>query len=229
MMDADRVILCVATILLLVAVWIAFPVGDSRQQLLSAVTKDIADLKLLLNEERNRRIALETNINNLNNDFAIQNEMVKNILRVNGKMQEITNRTNVAFYARLSKSYLDIAPWATIVFADVETNDGSAYNSANGEFTAPVAGTYVFYSHILSQVNKNVETALQINGNNKLYLYSGGGQYQGSGSNMAVVHLNVGDIVKMVKHGPWGIKPFYIHHAWSSFSGFLLRIDATVV
>ncbi|XP_053399710.1 heavy metal-binding protein HIP-like [Mercenaria mercenaria] len=219
-MNSKRGLLCIATIMLLVKVSESVPTSN---------TKDVAELKLLLNEERDRRAALETNVNNLQNIiYLIQSDMMKRFEMINGQIGKLVNGQNVAFYARLSKSYEDIKPWATIVFSDVETNTAGAYNSVNGEFSAPIAGTYVFYSNILSNPDKTIETSIQVNGANKMYLYSGG-KYRGSGSNMAVVHLNTGDKVKMVKHGPWGQKPFYIHQSWSSFSGFLLRADAAAL
>lgn len=140
-------------------------------------------------------------------------------------MNKLISGQNIAFYARLSKSYDNIAPWATVVFDDVEINNGTSYNSTSGEFTAPIPGTYVFFSNILSGIGRRIETSLRINGVDKMFLHSGG-KFHGSGSNMAVVVLNAGDKVNLVKHGSWGTDPAYIHHNWSSFSGFLLRADA---
>ena len=142
-------------------------------------------------------------------------------------MQEHNRNQTVCFTARVAPSYQDIAPWATIVFKTVETNAGNGYNSSNGEFCAPRAGYYVFYSNILSQVGKCIETVIQVNGESRQCIYSGGTPaYQGPGGNMLVVHLKTGDTVRVAKHGPWGAKPFYIHHNWSTFSGFLLRSDS---
>ncbi|XP_045206826.1 heavy metal-binding protein HIP-like [Mercenaria mercenaria] len=219
--NVESVFLYIATITLLVPVSESVPVGDSNQ--LSAVIKNITDLQIQLNEERDRRTKLEGEINIYR---QVQSEMMKSVEIIDGQMGQLVNGQNVAFYARLSKSYDSIEPWATIVFSDVETNTGSAYNSTNGEFTAPITGHYVFHSNILSKQDKIIETSLRVNGNDKMFLYSGG-KYHGSGSNMAVLHLNAGDNVKMVKHGSWGPKPFYIHHSWSSFSGFLLRADSS--
>ena len=132
----------------------------------------------------------------------------------------------VVFTARVKPSYQDIAPWSTIVFSDVETNIGNAYNPTNGEFTAPRAGTYVFFGHVLSASRKEIETVLTINGDQKLWFYAAGAStYHGSGSNLLAVHLNTGDKVRMLKHGPYGTQPFYIHNVFSTFSGFLLRAD----
>ncbi|XP_052777948.1 heavy metal-binding protein HIP-like [Mya arenaria] len=141
---------------------------------------------------------------------------------VNQQLKALSN--SVAFFERLDQSYENIGEWETIVFQTVVTNEGRAYNGTTGEFTAPVDGTYVFYSSILTRAGRSIETSLKVNDINKLYLYSGGtAKFYGSGSNMAVLNLISGDKVKMVKHGSWGSGPFYIHVNWSTFSGFLLK------
>lgn len=43
-----------------------------------------------------------------------------------------------------------------------------------------------------------------------------------SGTNSVIVKLNKDDKVKIIKYGPYGARPFYIHHVWSTFTGFLL-------
>ncbi|XP_045204747.1 multimerin-1-like [Mercenaria mercenaria] len=160
---------------------------------LQSLQKEIENLRAELTEERKRRISLET----------------------------IVTRPKVAFYARVSTPIVGIAPWATIVFSDVETNIGGAYNSKTGEFVAPTAGLYVFFCTILSGWNLIIESVLQVNGTNKMHIYSGS-NFQGSGSNRALLQLNTGDVVRMAKHGPWGSKPFTVHNCWSTFSGYLL-------
>ena len=154
-------------------------------------------------------------------------DMVKMTDVVEKGIQKFNQDQMVCFHAKVSPSYQDIAPWVTIIFKSIETNVGNAYNSSNGEFSAPQGGLYVFYSNILSQVGKCIETVIQVNGVSKQCIYSGGTpSFQGPGGNMLVAHLKPGDKVRVVKHGPWGAKPFYIHHNWSSFSGFLLRSDS---
>ena len=162
---------------------------------------------------------LKNKINNVEEGFrAIKDEVIQEI-----KRDERHNM--VSFSARVSPSYSDIQPGTTIIFSNVEINLGQGYNPKTGEFSAPVSGVYVFYSNILTGGNKSIETRLVINGKIKLWLYSAGGQHMGPGSNMLVTHLEKGDIVKMMKYGPWGTKPFYIHHSWSTFSGYLLVSD----
>ena len=112
--------------------------------------------------------------------------------------------------------------WDTVIFPDVANNRGGAYNNTSGFFVATISGTYVFYCNILSHEFSFIELALQVNGDSKLLIYSAGGDHLGAGSNMLVIDLQEGDIVKVVKYGPWGTRPFYIHNTWSTFSGFLL-------
>ena len=99
----------------------------------------------------------------------------------------------------------------------------------SGEFSAPTAGLYIFFGHVLTKAGvKGIETALTVNDETKLWFYAGGtSSFHGSGSNLLVVHLQKGDKVKMIKLGPFGTRPFYIHHVWSTFSGFLLRADTS--
>ena len=152
-----------------------------------------------------------------------QYETIKDDVKADIKRE---NRNEmVAFSAHVSPSYTDIQPGTTIVFSQAHINTGQGYNPKSGEFRAPIAGVYVFYSNILTGANKSIETRLVINGEIKLWLYSSGGQHMGPGSNLLATHLEKDDIVKMMKYGPWGVQPFYIHNVWSTFSGFLLVPD----
>ena len=36
-----------------------------------------------------------------------------------------------------------MVPWKPLVLSDVVTNEGQAYNGTSGQFTPPVAGTYL--------------------------------------------------------------------------------------
>ena len=217
---------------------------DEQMEKLDILEKKFGEQSEIITELKDKLVAAEqTNeaqqnkITEIENDLlAIEQKYQNQLNEQNNKISELQNFRSeieryydnnrvVAFSARVSPSYADIAPWATIKFSKVDTNIGDAYDNNTGEFTAPRGGTYVFYSNILTKDKSCVETALLINGEKKLLLYSAGATYFGAGGNMLVAHLSMGDNVKMVKHGPWGAKPFYIHSGWSTFSGFLLRSD----
>lgn len=54
-----------------------------------------------------------------------------------------------------------------IVFGDVATNVGSAYNNTTGRFTAPVAGTYIFLVSFFTNIaNAPIDFRININGSN---------------------------------------------------------------
>ncbi|XP_052774358.1 heavy metal-binding protein HIP-like [Mya arenaria] len=136
------------------------------------------------------------------------------------QIQQHLNNTQVAFSARLSKSIEDLQAWQTIVFDNVLTNNGNSYSEKAGIFKAPRKGIYGFFTHIMGSSRVN-EFSVQKNGENSMYLYSAG-KFNDTDANMVVLELVEKDQVKVVKHGPWGEKPFYVHHDWSSYSGFML-------
>ena len=196
-------------------------------------TQEIASIIREQTKHMNQLVEVQGKVDSTVIDISELNKRISNVEEryktikdeVKLDIQSDDRKEMVAFSARVSPSYTAIQPGTTIIFSNVEVNIGQGYNPKNGEFSAPASGVFVFYSNILTAANKSIETRLVINGKIKLWLYSGGSQYLGSGSNLLVTHLEKGDIVKMMKYGPWGTKPFYIHHFWSTFSGFLLVPD----
>ncbi|XP_070174320.1 uncharacterized protein [Littorina saxatilis] len=57
---------------------------------------------------------------------------------------------NVAFHAHHSSDPFNVASQGTIVYNVVTTNIGNAYNRNSGYFTAPVSGTYVFFTNCMA-------------------------------------------------------------------------------
>ena len=195
----------------------------------------VADLENKLLETDTTIAMQQSRISELENDLlTIEQKTNDHLDKYNDKISMLEayrkkmdlrcgNDAVVAFSARVSPSYQDIAPGAVIKFRQVETNVGHAYDASTGEFVAPRKGFYVFYSNILTKTGSVLETTLRVNGKQKLWLYSAGTGDYGSSGNMVIVHLHRGDVVKMYKFGPYGKRPFYIHHIWSTFSGFLLQ------
>ena len=211
----------------------------SLRQQLAVQRVEISDLKLDLQSFEQDNVAIHKNTDALQERLNVHTNGLQDIKRqivsseqrymgeieeVKTKLKRFDNQQTVSFSARVSPSFKNIAPYTVITFSQVVTNIGNAYNSTTGEFIVPRPGVYVFYSNILSEGSKVIETILQVNGNTKLWLYSGGKPFHGAGSNMLVIHLESGDIVRMSTHC-CGSRPLYIHHAWSTFSGFLLTPD----
>lgn len=126
--------------------------------------------------------------------------------------------TTVAFTARLSND-TELAAIETVVFDNILLNSGNAYNERNGQFTAPVAGTYQF-AVSLTNFGKESHFAVQKNGNDalsRLYIKSG---LTYSTSSVVVAHLDAGDIVHVQsQYFPTNLR----QGKYSVFSGFLIK------
>ena len=149
-------------------------------------------------------------------------QVFEDIKRKLGGLLENTEQDTVSFSAR-AHNIEDLQSWETIVFSNVANNRGGAYNRTSGILVAPISGTYVFFCNIITRESSYIEVAVQVNGENMQLLYAAGDRDNlGPGSNMLVVDLEEGDRVNVVKYGPWGTRPFYVHNTVSTFSGFLL-------
>ncbi|XP_063446080.1 heavy metal-binding protein HIP-like [Mytilus trossulus] len=137
--------------------------------------------------------------------------------------KQLANSVDISFSAKLGTSIADISPWNTVVFDKVITNNGNCYNTVNGIFTAPIAGTYYFSSTILTKKNSTVQMSLRVNEKDAMFIFACATNLTfSSATNSIIVKLNKDDKVKIIKYGPWGSHPFYIHQDWSTFTGFLL-------
>ena len=192
--------------------------GNLSFSLQAEITSGTADQRHQLTDQRQELIDLRRQFLSSNETFYHRIDTVEN------NVQRCIDKEIVSFSARVKPSISNIGKYTTIKFAGVETNIGNAYDSTTGEFTAPLAGVYVFSATILAKQNNYLETVVKVNDEVKLWLYSGDGKYYGSSSNLLVSHLNKGDKVKMTTYC-CGSKPFYIHHYWSTFSGFLIAAD----
>jgi hypothetical protein len=114
---------------------------------------------------------------------------------------------------------------ADVIFSTTTFNIGSAYNTANGRFTAPVLGRYFFKYHQLAP-NANA-------GDFRVALYANGGGYGGSQFILTKVagvwdtlwaeahmYLNVGDYVTVRYTG--GVANLYTDGNFIQFSGHLI-------
>jgi hypothetical protein len=113
--------------------------------------------------------------------------------------------------------------WAgdTLVFPHVVHNGGNGYNPSTGKFTSPTAGTYVFFVNVNVYSNSYIYLDIVLNGNSKVRSMSHNSAEYLTGTNMAVLQLNKGDMVWIRRHGGKG---YYSNSVpITTFSGFLLQ------
>ena len=107
-----------------------------------------------------------------------------------------SQKRRVSFYARLTNN-VALGTSQTVIFDEIVTNNGHAYNKHTGHFTAPRDGTYYFATSFL---NYSRSTHLQMMNNGKDI---GRGvaypDHSSTGSINVVVNLKKGDVI-MLRH-----------------------------
>jgi hypothetical protein len=113
--------------------------------------------------------------------------------------------------------------WGSAWSWNINVNVGSHFN-ANGRFTAPVAGTYLFYIEANSPTTGAVIRARVRKNGSDLYAFSGGGARQIRGDNNAesiwgiwMIELSAGDYVS-----GYSEQPASRESAYSAIGGYLL-------
>ena len=132
---------------------------------------------------------------------------------------------DVYFFAMVSVTLNNVPQNSTIVFDQAITNKGGAYNTGSGEFTASVAGAYVFSWTVLNNDKRFTNAALF---HNEKYIAVAQADTRifsmgASGSNTAVLDLKIGDTVHVAV---WKGGVAYDHQVagkgHSTFSGWLI-------
>ena len=118
----------------------------------------------------------------------------------------------------------------TQTFGTVYVNKGSHYSTSNGRFTAPIAGTYLFYTSYIKNGSlsvhrrgfiKNGVTSTMMHDGRQLRLdqdSSGGQQYGDNGALIAMVTLSVNDYIQVYQQAgnSYGSKEY------EYFGGYLI-------
>ncbi|XP_060572327.1 complement C1q-like protein 4 [Ruditapes philippinarum] len=139
-------------------------------------------------------------------------------------------RPEVAFHATLTKPSATVKMLENIVFNNVITNIGHAYNHHTGAFTAPTHGTYTFNTNIVAERGHYIEASIVRNGEVAVsaisdHRFSHDGKHfttWDQGNAVAILRLNKGDKVAVTLQWPEGSHAIH-GRGKSSFSGYLLR------
>uniref|UniRef100_K1S4X2 Uncharacterized protein n=1 Tax=Magallana gigas TaxID=29159 RepID=K1S4X2_MAGGI len=170
----------------------------------------------------------QNELNLTKNKMLIQN-LDDSQLEIRGTFSEILNRTvtkletqlKTSEYERLKLSSavasLEVANMNLsrlncgdiLVFPVVIYSEGTGYNPSTGIFTAPIAGTYVFYVSVQSAHQKNIHLDIVLNGSAKvraLAWYNSGSSIsiEQTGTNLVILHLQTGDRVWAKRAGGTG-------------------------
>nr|KAG5700137.1 hypothetical protein BaRGS_010444 [Batillaria attramentaria] len=116
---------------------------------------------------------------------------------------------------------------AHVILRDVTINQGNAYNTSTGEFTAPYDGYYFFTATVVGLYYSTFkryysDTHLMVDGSvvNKIPVKSV--NYYETGTCTYAAHLTKGQRV-WLRSGIYGFS--YFSSLETSFSGFLVRAD----
>ncbi|XP_062248181.1 complement C1q-like protein 2 [Platichthys flesus] len=136
-----------------------------------------------------------------------------------------TEVKRVAFTAALASDRTTIGPFNTdtnLVFRQVITNIGNAYNPNTGSFTAPVKGAYHFELHIAAHGDPSYPSSAWLVRNRHVICmaYEHQPSHFGSSANGVTLLLEVGDVLFLRLQT--NSRVFDNEHNHSTFSGHLL-------
>ena len=135
----------------------------------------------------------------------------------------VTMPNQPSFQAYRSQSAWTVTAGSIFVFNNTEHNIGSHYNTGNGRFTAPVAGTYQFSFHTIYTGNSGNDwisirkNGARINGGDYHFSTTPGTQWDTIGGSLNL-YLNINDHVSMYA----GTEHVYHGGNWSNFGGHLV-------
>ena len=126
----------------------------------------------------------------------------------------------VAFTAAVTSSS---TTWnsGNLIFNRIISNLGNGYNRRTGVFTAPVAGTYVFYVSVNEYHKLGIGLEIVLNNVSKVRLIGYSDSAHQTGTNMVVLNLQKNDGVCVRRY--WG-KGYYTYSdiPLTTFSGFII-------
>lgn len=104
-------------------------------------------------------------------------------------------------HARTSRNSGTISGNTVIVFNFADDNIAGMYNTANGRFTAPVAGRYLFCHGMFSQTGYPAWLAFRVNGANIATTYSDVSSNYASVAGSIILKMNANDYADLYVNG----------------------------
>ncbi|KAL3853126.1 hypothetical protein ACJMK2_016696 [Sinanodonta woodiana] len=193
------------------------------------VNSDVSAVKFRLEEEKEKRLLLE-------NDMEILMLKVANLTRTVEKFatgsstSPSTTAPSIAFMAYRNTVLKNLGVNQKLIFDKVATNEGNGYSAVTGIFTVPVHGTYFFtWTTALAKGYSSPDVShvsgLVVNGEYKVHVFIAIDLPFNMGGNSAVLRLNTSDAVWIgvpqgnVVYSNAGERWYY-----PTFSGYLIHI-----
>lgn len=198
------------------------------------LTRENADLKIDLSKVKTRLDTSETAVETLKEETSTQaadlNVVKHNLTSTEAEVvnirREIEEHPKVAFSAALfpSDAYLEAGEKElNVVFSEILTNVGQAYNSITGFFSAPVRGVYYFRFTVLDHLTTRSMNIRMVKNESQQIMRLSEADTDGKGTYLTggvVLQLEVGDLVNLRLPANQRLYDNANHH--STFTGFLL-------
>eukprot|EP00105_Crassostrea_gigas_P038572 XP_019922720.1 PREDICTED: uncharacterized protein LOC105328060 isoform X1 [Crassostrea gigas] len=201
--------------------------STNRKMLIQNLEDSQTEMRRNFTEKLNRTVAkFETQLKTWEYEQLKLSSAVASleVANMNLSKQNCDKSNHHAFTAGISSTD-DGWTGDTLVFPTVIYSVGTGYNPITGIFTAPTAGTYVFYVSVESAHHQLIYVDIVMNGSSKVRAmawYGGGSSisvYQ-TGTNLVILHLQTGDRVWVRRGGGAGYYSDSDHI--TTFSGFKL-------
>ncbi|XP_036414828.1 complement C1q-like protein 4 [Colossoma macropomum] len=176
--------------------FVTIPSQQDDQQDTQSVLSALAELKDELRNTKTEMKSMETRL-------SVSESQVEELKKTLEEQKQLKEGMKVAFSASFHRpGGGKIGPFDVeirLVFDNIITNIGNAYNPVTGAFTAPVRGVYQFDLHIHGEGSDSTPTAVDLLKNSMFIIVAHGHQpdHRVSTSNGVLLLLEVGDIITL--------------------------------
>ncbi|XP_048011402.1 uncharacterized protein LOC125245016 isoform X6 [Megalobrama amblycephala] len=164
------------------------------------------------------------NIRELRNDMNKIDEEISNLTLSQDELRKENRDREIAFSAGLLESGEGFTgPFTTeitLIYKNVFTNRGNAYNPITGVFTAPLKGAYMFRYSVFGLGGTASSASIIKNGEHVVVAYDNQAKDRLNSSNGVVLILEVGDVVFVRLASNTRIQDNKNNH--NTFSGYML-------